>query len=57
MSWFLNVKPLLPGEEQRQISKTYISAFLEATLHNRREYIPMFRDYRSARDWIPRTFI
>ena len=55
LSWFLNLKPLMPGDEQRRISKTYISAFLEATLHDRREYIPLFQDWRVARDWLPAT--
>jgi dienelactone hydrolase len=55
MSWFLNLKPLMPGEEQRRISKTYISAFLEAALHNRREYIPLFQDWRAGRQWLPDT--
>ena len=55
LSWFLNLKPLMPGEEQRRISKTYISAFLEATLHDRREYIPLFQDWRVARGWLPDT--
>jgi hypothetical protein len=45
----------MPGDEQRRISKTYISAFLEATLHDRREYIPLFQDWRVARDWLPDT--
>jgi hypothetical protein len=54
--WFLNTKPLLDPDAQRQIAKTYISAFLEATLHGRQEYVPMFRDYRSARDWLPKTY-
>ncbi|MGA3201188.1 MAG: hypothetical protein ABSF12_01710 [Bryobacteraceae bacterium] len=54
--WFLNVKPLLNPDAQRQIAKTYISAFLEATLHGRREYISMFRDFRAARDWLPKTY-
>ncbi|MGI8741487.1 MAG: hypothetical protein ACR2NN_02740 [Bryobacteraceae bacterium] len=54
-NWFLNLKPLMSGEEQRRIGKTYISAFLEATLHNRREYVPMFRDHRAIRDWLPDT--
>ena len=53
LSWFLNLKPLMPGEEQRRISKAYISAFLEATLHNRREYIPLFQDWRAGRQWLP----
>jgi len=54
-NWFLNLRPLLSGEEQRRIAKVYISAFLEATLHNRREYISLFEDYRRARQWLPDT--
>jgi len=52
---FINQQPLLKGEEQRQIAKTYISAFLEATLHGRREYVPMFRDFRAGASWLPKT--
>jgi dienelactone hydrolase len=55
LSWFLNLKPLMPGEEQRRICKTYITAFLEATLHNRREYLPLFEDWRVGRAWLPDT--
>ena len=56
LGWFLNLKPLLDPEEQRRIAKTYISAFLETTLHGREEYRPMFRDYRTAREWLPKTY-
>lgn len=55
LSWLWNFKPLMPGEEQRRISKTYIPAFLEATLHDRREYLPLFEDWRVGRDWLPDT--
>jgi dienelactone hydrolase len=55
LSWLLNLKPLMPGEEQRRISKTYIAAFLEATLRERREYLPLFQDWRVARLWLPDT--
>ena len=55
LSWLLNLKPLMSGEEQRRISKTYISAFLEATLHDRREYLPLFQDWRVGREWLPET--
>jgi dienelactone hydrolase len=55
LSWFLNLKPLLPGAEQRRISKTYIAAFLEATLKGRREYLPLFEDWRVGRAWLPDT--
>ncbi|HEV2194176.1 MAG TPA: hypothetical protein VGR55_01240 [Candidatus Acidoferrum sp.] len=55
LSWLLNLKPLMPGPEQRRISKTYISAFLEATLHDRREYLPLFQDWRVGCEWLPDT--
>ncbi|MGB9465674.1 MAG: hypothetical protein WBR10_11220 [Candidatus Acidiferrum sp.] len=55
LGWLLNLKPLMPGDEQRRISKTYISAFLEATLKDHREYIPLFEDWRVARAWLPDT--
>lgn len=51
----LNIAPLLRGEEQRLIAKTYICAFLEATLHGDKRYIPMFRDHRVIADWLPET--
>jgi len=54
-NWFLDLHPLLTGEDQRRIAKVYISAFLEATLHGRREYLPVFQDARQARNWLPRT--
>lgn len=55
LGWLLNLKPLMSGDEQRRISRTYISAFLEATLNKRREYLPLFQDWRVARDWLPET--
>ena len=55
LSWLLNLQPLMSGEEQRRISKTYISAFLETTLHDRREYLSLFQDWRVGREWLPDT--
>jgi dienelactone hydrolase len=55
LGWLLNLKPLMPGDEQRRISKTYISAFLEATLKDHHEYLPVFEDWRVARAWLPDT--
>jgi dienelactone hydrolase len=55
LGWLLNLKPLMPGDEQRRISKTYISAFLEATLNDHREYVSLFQDWRVARAWLPDT--
>jgi hypothetical protein len=55
LGWFLNVKPLMGGDQQRRIAKVYISAFLEATLRGRREYQALFRDNRTGRQWLPDT--
>jgi hypothetical protein len=52
-AWLLNLKPLLSGEAQRQIAKVYIAAFLETALRDDKGYVPMFRDWRSARGWLP----
>lgn len=52
-AWLLNLAPIIPGEDQRQIAKVYIAAFLEATLRNRQDYLPLFRDPRVAADWLP----
>jgi dienelactone hydrolase len=55
LSWLLNLKPLMAAEQQRRIAKTYIAAFLEATLKGRREYLPLFQDWRTGRGWLPHT--
>jgi dienelactone hydrolase len=52
---YLDLRALIGPEEQRQFAKVVISGFLEATLHQRREYLPMFRDHRAAGQWLPKT--
>jgi hypothetical protein len=50
---FFNLRQLMPPEEQRQIARVYLTAFLEATLHDRRGYLPLFRDARVGSAWLP----
>jgi hypothetical protein len=52
---YLDLRGLLTPEEQRQFSKVVIGGFLEATLHGRSEYLPMFRDHRVIGAWLPKT--
>ncbi|MBT8182824.1 MAG: hypothetical protein KJO53_14685, partial [Eudoraea sp.] len=52
---FLNSKNLLSAEDQQKIAKVYTSAFMEATLKNKKEYIPLFQDYRKGYRWLPNT--
>ena len=51
----LDLRTLMPGEEQRQIAKVYVSAFLDASLKDDARYLPFFRDYRVASNWLPKT--
>lgn len=51
----LDLRALIDPEEQRMMAKVLISGFLEATLHGKRDYLPMFRDHRTAGDWLPKT--
>ncbi len=53
--WLLDRQILLTGPEQRQIGALYIAGMLEFSLHERREYLPMFRDHRTVAGWLPRT--
>ncbi|WP_019913956.1 alpha/beta hydrolase family protein [Paenibacillus sp. HW567] len=52
---FLSRSDIMDGEEQRQIAKVYVSAFLETTLQKKEEYRDLFRDYRSGLQWLPDT--
>ncbi len=53
MARLLNLASLMPAAEQERIAKVYIAAFIEATLHDRRGYIPLFRDARTGAAWLP----
>ena len=52
---YLDLRGLLTPQQQRQFSRVVIGAFLEATLHGRSEYLPIFRDHRVAGQWLPKT--
>jgi dienelactone hydrolase len=53
--WLLAKDLLLKGDEQRQIAKVFITGFLDLTLRNKREYLPMFEDHRTVGTWLPKT--
>ncbi len=52
-SWFINERPIMAPEDQRQAAKVLISSFLEVTLHGRDEYLPIFQDTYTAAKWLP----
>ena len=51
----LDLRGLLEGEEQRQFALVYVTAFLEASLKGRDDYLPLFRDHRVVGGWLPKT--
>ena len=51
--WLINEHPIMDMEDQRKVAKVFISAFLEATLNGRDEYLPVFKDTRRAGRWMP----
>jgi len=53
--WLMNLHPLLRGEEQRKIALVYFSAFMDAALKGRAEYLPLFEDARRGARWLPPT--
>lgn len=51
----LNLGQLMPAEEQEDVAKVFIGAFLEATLNDKKEYLPLFADARKGKDWLPKA--
>ncbi len=51
----LDTRPMLPTADQERIARVFISAYLEATLHDRREYRRLLRDWRLGAAWLPKT--
>jgi hypothetical protein len=49
----LNLRPIMPADDQARIAKVYISAFLEASLKGVEGYRVLFRDHRVAPGWLP----
>ncbi|TYP73941.1 alpha/beta hydrolase [Paenibacillus methanolicus] len=52
---FLDRSGMMEADDQREIAKVYISAFLEATIHGKDEYRPLFQDYRYGSAWLPQS--
>ncbi|WP_419940336.1 alpha/beta hydrolase family protein [Candidatus Palauibacter sp.] len=51
----LDLRGLIDGEAQREFARIYVSAFLETTLRDNPDYMPMFRDHRAIGGWLPET--
>jgi hypothetical protein len=50
---FLNLRPLLPKEDQERVARVFLSAFVEAAVRGEAGYRALFRDHRRAAAWLP----
>ena len=51
----LDLRGLLPAEDQREFGRVFVSAFLDVSLMGNDRYRPLFRDHRVASGWLPKT--
>ncbi|HSW29504.1 MAG TPA: hypothetical protein VLH75_08495 [Longimicrobiales bacterium] len=51
----LDLRGLVPQEDQRRFAEIYISAFLDVVLKGDKRYLPIFRDHRVVGGWLPKT--
>ena len=52
---FLDLRGLIPQEDQRRFAEIYVSAFLDIVTKGDRRYLPIFRDHRVIGQWLPKT--
>ena len=52
-AWLLNLAPLISADDQQQVAKVFVNAFLKTTLGSELDYLPLFRDARRGSEWLP----
>jgi len=50
-----NLKQIMPRDQQETITKVLISAFLDSTLKEEKQYKEIFKDLGYAKEWLPDT--
>ncbi len=51
---FLNLRPLLPKEDQERVARVFLSAFVEAAVRGEAGCRALFRNQRHGAAWLPR---
>jgi len=51
----LDLRGLIPEEDQRRFAEIYVSSFLEVVTKGDKRYLPVFRDHRVVGQWLPET--
>ena len=53
--YLFNRKLLLTPEDQRRVVEAYVLSFIKVSASNDRRYLPLLRDARVGRNWLPKT--
>jgi dienelactone hydrolase len=56
LSHALNLKPIMDPEAQRKIAKLYIAAFADVSTKGKKEFLPIFKDYKNAKSILPKDY-
>jgi dienelactone hydrolase len=51
----LDLRGLIPQEDQLRFAEIYVSAFLDVVTKGNKRYLPIFRDHRVIGQWLPET--
>lgn len=54
--WLLNTAPMITMDEQQQIAKVYIGAFVES-IFNQKNYSALFTNVQTGADWLPKAIV
>ena len=49
----LNRKAIIPAGQQEKVALVYLTAFVLESCHPGSSYLPLFKDYRYGRQWLP----
>ncbi len=52
-NWILNLEPIIPGDDQLQLAKFFISGFAEMIFNGKSEYAHIFNG--NTQEWIPQV--
>jgi dienelactone hydrolase len=52
-SLFFNRHAIIPAEQQEKVALVYLTAFLKECFQTENTYLPLFRDYRRGKHWLP----
>lgn len=51
--WLFDRSELIPSEDQMQVARVAVSAFMEVTLNGNAAYLPFFQNVQVGMEWLP----